>query len=85
MDSKAVFPVRINRITVGCMQRVKKYIHNLNMELKCVYDMKDGKVSKGLSGGGAINFLESGFLEWAVIFKRSQPLCQTLHLRNLLV
>lgn len=49
-DSEAVFPRRINRITAGCMQRVKKYIHNLNTELKCVYDMKDGEVVGGSSG-----------------------------------
>lgn len=59
--------------------------HNLNMELKCVYDMMDGEVGRGSSGGRAISFLESGTLERTVIFKRSQPLCQTLHLQSLLV
>lgn len=83
MDSEAVFPTRINRITAGCMQRVKKYIHNLNMELKCVHDVKDEEVGRQSSGGGVTCFSESGFLEWTVIFERSQPLCQTLHLRNL--
>lgn len=33
----------------------------------------------------AISLLESGILERTVIFKRSQPLSQTLHLRSLLV
>lgn len=83
MDSEAVFPTKINRITMGHMQSDSIYIHNLNMELK--YDMMDGEVGEGSSGGRAISFLESGFLEWTVISKRSQPLCQTLHLRNLLV
>lgn len=85
MECEAVFPMRINRIRVRCVQRVKKYTHNLNTELNSVYDMKDGEERSGSSGGGAISFLESGFLKWTVTFKRFQPLCQTLHLRNPLV
>lgn len=46
--------------------------------LKCVYDMKDGEAGAGSSGGGDTSFLESGFSEWIVTFKRSQPLCQPL-------
>lgn len=47
MESEAVFPMRINRIRVGCVQRGKKYTYNLNTKLNSVYDMKDGE-----EGGG---------------------------------
>lgn len=39
--------------------------------------MKDGEAEVRSSGGGDTSFMESGFSEWIVTFKRPQPPCQT--------